>query len=178
MKLFFSGLVPALLVCFCAWASGCDEDQKQELACDRGVWFPVVETGEYAVVCSQQGIDDLAGYTAIDGVNVVIGFRTEEDYEALYCPGGGEHITSLASLSCLQTVEGALAISHLDFLESLEGLESLTYLVEGHFGWDLKVTDNPLLPTCEAEQLVAQLQAAGWQGTPLIENNNDAATCE
>jgi hypothetical protein len=160
-------------------ACGCDEEPAEEPACDLGQWNPGIEADQDAVLCSQEHVDQLAGYTALIGANrFVIGFASEEDHETLHCPGGTSHITSLAGLECLQSVDGALAISFVDQLESLDGLENLLYLDEGHFGWDLKITDNPLLPTCEAEQLVAQLQAAGWAGKILIENNNDAATCD
>jgi hypothetical protein len=158
---------------------GCREDEGPEpLACDLGLLVVTASTEDYLLVCSQQDVDELASYTSIAGANVVFGFATEEDHTDLYCPEGGDHITSLKQLGCLERIEGAMAISWLDQLESLEGLENLIELDSGHFGWDLKITDNPLLPTCEAEQLVLQLQNAGWTGTPLIENNNDSATCE
>jgi hypothetical protein len=159
--------------------AGCREDEGSEpLTCDLGLLVATASTEDYVLVCSQQDVDELANYTAIAGANVVIGFATEEDHATLYCPEGGDHITSLKQLGCLERIEGALAISWLDQLESLEGLEGLVELDTGHFGWDLKINDNPLLPTCEAERLVQQLQAAGWTGTPLIENNNDSATCD
>lgn len=171
--------MPVVLVAvLCALAASCDEDAPEGIKCDQGLLVPTGLTEDYKLLCSQQNVDELVGFTSIAGANIVIGFATEEDHANLFCPGGGEHITSLSKLVCLQTIEGALAISYLDHLESLEGLENLTSVDQGHFGWDLKITDNPLLPTCEAEQLVQQLQAAGWNGTPLIENNNDAATCE
>jgi len=162
-----------------ALVPGCRDDAETEkLTCDLGLLMPSGLTEDYKLLCSQQNVDELANYTSIAGANIVFGFATEEDHEALFCPGAGDHITSLKKLGCLETVDGALAISYLDHLESLDGLENLVSLVQGHFGWDLKINDNPLLPTCEAERLVQQLQANGWTGTPLIENNNDAATCE
>lgn len=178
MKRGSTSLPGVLVAVLCALAAGCDEEIPKGIACDQGLLVPTGLTEDYKLLCSQQNVDELAGHTAIGGANIYIGFATEDDHAALYCPGGGEHITSLSKLVCLKSIEGALAISYLDHLESLEGLESLTSLAQGHFGWDLKITDNPLLPTCEAERLVQQLQAAGWTGKPLIENNNDAATCE
>lgn len=159
--------------------AGCREDEGEEpLTCDLGLFVATASTEDYVLLCSQEDVDELANYTSIAGANVVIGFATEEDHSILFCPEGGNHITSLKKLGCLERIEGALAISWLDQLESLEGFESLVELDSGHFGWDLKINDNPLLPTCEAERLVQQLQANDWNGTPLIENNNDAATCE
>ena len=172
-------LLLALVVGVAGSAAGCRDDGGPEpLACDLGLLVPTGLTEDYKLVCSQQDVNELANYTAIGGANLVIGFATEEDHATLFCPEGGEHITSLRKLACLERIEGALAISWLDQLESLEGLENLIELDTGHFGWDLKINDNPMLPTCEAEKLVLQLQNAGWTGTPLIENNNDSATCE
>jgi hypothetical protein len=167
-----------LLAAFAAAVAGCDEGGSEAIACEKGLLVPTGLTEDYLLVCSQANIDALAGYTEIGGADVVIGFASEEDHATLFCPGGGEHITSLAQLTCLERIDGVLAISFLDQLESLAGLEQLASLEQGHFGWDLKINDNPLLPTCEAERLVQQLQAAGWAGTALIENNDDGAICD
>lgn len=37
----------------------------------------------------------------------------------------------------------------------------------------IEITDNPLLPTCNAKQVVAQLRAGGWTGDALIAGNQD-----
>ena len=38
---------------------------------------------------------------------------------------------------------------------------------------DLEVVGNPMLPTCDAQQLVDGLHGVGWDGEATVENNGD-----
>ena len=42
----------------------------------------------------------------------------------------------------------------------------------------LSISDNDVLPTCEAEALEAQLRSHGWTGECSISGNCDSCTCE
>ena len=69
---------------------------------------------------------------------------------------------------------GTLNITYNSQLTSITGLSSLGYLG----GDSLRVSSNPLLPTCQAEQLADQLEAVGWSGTTDFSGNDDSATCD
>ena len=60
-----------------------------------------------------------------------------------------------------------------DRLTTLRQLERLMSL-----GTDLRIKNNPLLPTCEAEALRDRLRGLGWQGEAVIEGNDSTATCD
>lgn len=69
---------------------------------------------------------------------------------------------------------GTLNVTYNDQLSSILGLSSLTFLG----GDSLRISSNPQLPTCQAEQLADQLTAAGWSGTTDFSGNDDVATCD
>jgi hypothetical protein len=168
-------------------AVGCDDEiGPAPVPCDKGEWTPTSadagasEPQVYAI-CSQEEVDLFAGYTSIAGVHLQIGFATADEHDAQLCPGGGAsptHITNLDALGCVESIEGALAISYTDLLDNLDGLAKLSSLTEGHFGWDLYIHDNAALPMCEAENLRTQLHAAGWNGNAIIERNYGGGTCD
>jgi hypothetical protein len=71
----------------------------------------------------------------------------------------------------LTSIGDDLRIEHQDSLASI-GLANLK-TVEGDL---VIVKDNPVLPTCQAEAMVAQLDE--FTGTVTISDNNDSASCQ
>ncbi len=55
-------------------------------------------------------------------------------------------------------------------------LESLNVSVLTSVGGDLTIVDNPVLPTCEAQELAQRLGVA-IVGRTMITGNNDTAVC-
>ena len=101
-------------------------------------------------------------------------------------------LMTLEGLESLTTVEG-LTIDFNDALTTLEGLESLTTLGSlhvhdndslehlglsslTHVEVEFDIARNPTLPTCEAENLLAQLDSSP-AGVEIAEND-DSGTCE
>jgi hypothetical protein len=82
---------------------------------------------------------------------------------------GGRTLTSI-SLPALTAVQGDVNISFGQALTSIS-LPALTTV-----GGFLQVRNNPLLPTCQAEALAAQLSAPPPGGV-IISGNNDAGVC-
>jgi len=82
--------------------------------------------------------------------------------------------SAMTSLSGLEGVEsvGTLAITYNEALTSVSALDSLVS-VEG----DLKIMDNPNLPTCEAEGLVARLDSSSPPSGVFVSSNDDDGTC-
>jgi hypothetical protein len=134
---------------------------------------------------SLERIDGLAGLTSVASLMIING------NDALVSLDGLDAITEvgwilqihdnatlvdLAGLGSLQAVGGTLSIHGNATLGHL-GLGSLVSLGES-YDPDLLVTQNQQLPTCEAEALRDQLQAAGWEGEWSIAGNDDEATCE
>lgn len=82
--------------------------------------------------------------------------------------------SAMTSLSGLEGVEsvGTLAITYNEALTSVSALDSLIS-VEGEF----KIMDNPNLPTCEAEGLVARLDSSSPPSGVFVSSNDDDGTC-
>lgn len=57
-----------------------------------------------------------------------------------------------------------------------ESLTLIDFAALASLGGALRIGNNPLLPTCQAEALRDQLIAAGWTGTPIIWGNG-TGTC-
>ncbi len=70
--------------------------------------------------------------------------------------------------------EGGVVIESNDSLLEISALYGLLDLGCDH----LRVNDNTLLPTCEAENLRDHLLSEGWDGTAHIGGNDDEGTCE
>ncbi len=77
-------------------------------------------------------------------------------------------LTSLATLGNVEEVAGAMTVADNVALANL-GLSNLTIV-----GGDYSVTNNSILPTCQAEALAAQ---ATVQGATSITGNDDGGTC-
>jgi len=97
-------------------------------------------------------VDALAGIASIDGSLTIEG-----------------DIHSLSALSALAEVAGDLGVQGTA-LTSLEGLEALAEV-----GGSIAITDNPRLPTCAAEALVARLGIDPSDAE--ISGNDDTAAC-
>jgi hypothetical protein len=80
-------------------------------------------------------------------------------------------LTTLGNYPSLTTIGGNLSIIH-NGLTTLGDLSALTTL-----GGDLSIAGNFSLPNCQAENLAAQLVAAGWTGTAEISDNDPAGVC-
>jgi len=81
-------------------------------------------------------------------------------------------LTNLNGMSGVTSVGGDLIIEANFTLTNLDGLSGLTSV-----GALLTIADNPILPTCAAEALVARLRAHGWDGAADISWNDDSGTC-
>ncbi|GAB4570092.1 MAG: hypothetical protein Tsb0020_24650 [Haliangiales bacterium] len=81
-------------------------------------------------------------------------------------------LTNIAGLAALRTIGGDLSVVANTALVSIESLLGLTEL-----GGDLSVTANTSLPTCQADALLAQVTANGFDGTAIISGNDDAGVC-
>jgi hypothetical protein len=131
------------------------------------------------VVTGQLSIQDNHALTNLDGLarltEVGWGVSIYQNVQLSQLDG----LASLASIG-RGAVEaglsdsGTLNITYNDTLSSIAGLASLSYLG----GDSLRVSSNPLLPNCQAEQLAEQLEAAGWSGTTDFSGNDDTATCD
>jgi hypothetical protein len=99
-------------------------------------------------------------------------------------------LADLAALASLESINGELFVSSDDSLTGLGGLEGLSSISGGlrflgnptlidinaldglaAFSGGFEISDNPSLATCEAYQLLQQVEAEGWTGEPIIEGN-------
>ena len=81
-------------------------------------------------------------------------------------------LRDLGGLANLSTLSSSLEIARNDALEQL-GLDSLSSFM----GCCFKIYDNPMLPTCEADELVAAVAAGGWDGRADVYDNDDSGVC-
>ncbi len=77
-------------------------------------------------------------------------------------------LKDLDGLASLEKVGGNLNIAFNEALVDVEGLSELKEV-----GGYLILYDNPLLPTCQLEELVERLEKNGWDGSLRLENNLD-----
>jgi hypothetical protein len=114
----------------------------------------------------------------------VDGLRSIASAESLEIDGN-IRLENLDGLSALTHVAGDVTIAdfctrtatpechYQDQLTSLYGLRSLQSI-----GGNLKVANNRMLPTCEAEWLRDSVGSANIEGTVTIAGNDDAGSCE
>jgi len=69
-------------------------------------------------------------------------------------------------LNGLRRVSGSLEISNNAVLEDLDALTSLE-----DPGSELRIENNPLLPSCDIDQLSNRLIAQGWMGILVATSN-------
>jgi hypothetical protein len=79
-------------------------------------------------------------------------------------------LTSLKAFAKLQTFGGELDVSNLPALTTLSAFGSLTS------AGSLVITSDPLLPTCQANAILARLKAHGFKGTATI-TGDGTGTC-
>lgn len=113
--------------------------------------------------------------TNIDGLSGVatIGTGTHEGIKYLQILDNPV-LDNVDGLINLTSITDDLYIYQNDTLSNLAGLANLTSL-----GGDrLWILNNPMLPNCEAEELIERLQANGFSGEVMISGNDMTATCE
>lgn len=158
--------------------------------------FAVIDTSEagpsgVSVRANEQAhIDGLDGVSTLGGLDVSGDLGSLESLAALAGIEGDLRVldtTALAQLDGLQQladVGGDLVISGNAALSSLRGLSSLTAVR------NVRILDNPALPTCEAHWLVDNIGALGGligreleggdiePGEIEIAGNDDAGSCD
>jgi hypothetical protein len=82
-------------------------------------------------------------------------------------------LVSLAGFSSVSYVGGDLVIESTG-LTGLDDLDRLAVIGGG----SLVLSDNPELPTCEAEALRDRFVDFGWTGAATIDGNDDEGACE
>ncbi len=107
------------------------------------------------------GLSDFAG---LDGLESIGGTMTLQNNQSL---------DTLKGLEALVSIAGDLNVSSHMGLTSVSEMTSLATL-----GGNLAIKNNMVLPTCEAEKVVSQLQANGWAGTADTSGNVEAGTCD
>lgn len=83
--------------------------------------------------------------------------------------GKNSKLESLPDFASLKTIEGNLWVEFNNKLESIDGLDK----VERVYG-DVSIIENPKLPQCAADALLAGITIDGYTDTY---GNDDAATC-
>ena len=134
-----------------------------------------------------ENISGLKNLITVSG-DFIIGQSELQDLSALgrlESTSGDFRIISLSRLADLSglgsylVVGGDLEIDDNYTLTSLAGLDlDMRASDEPPVGGSLVITNNPSLPTCEAEALRDRLVASGWEGAVEIHGNDDAGTCE
>ncbi|MDD5309326.1 MAG: hypothetical protein PHU25_18580 [Deltaproteobacteria bacterium] len=185
-----------------------DDDDIVYDAGDTGGDNPCVAYGYVSrgVVEGVDDITRLAGCTYIEGDLVIEGTSLESlaGLEGLHAIGGSLVVRDNPSLASLVGLDGLVQVDRGVTVERnplLGDLAALAWLmdvggdlriegnlglasVEGLFGMVrlggslLSVTDNPVLSTCDAEDLVEALEAKGFSGTVEIWGNKNVGPCE
>ncbi len=136
--------------------------QDNALLADVDGLRSLVTVGGAMNIDGNDALFDLDGFSSLRTVG---GYLQIMDDPAL------SHIDGLSGLTA---IGGDLLILSHDELADISGLSSLETLS----GANLIITQNPRLPTCQAQALADRLQAAGYAGTVIIAHNDDAAVCD
>ncbi len=104
-------------------------------------------------------------------------------------------LEDLDSLTSLTYVGGELFIYDLDNITDIDGLRNLRQVddlvnISEHaslttinlssltsVAGNVRIIDNPVLPTCEADNYVTFLTGYGWAGTADTSGNDNGGTC-
>ena len=129
----------------------------------RSTFFPVHDGGSAPPSPSQ-----IASTSVIKSNN---GFQSlnEDDFTLRIIDN--DLLTSVEAFSAL-TRTGGLEVSGNAPLPNVDGFSSMAQ-VDG----DFTVTDNPMLPTCDVENLRDSIGESSINGTITIDGNNSTATC-
>jgi hypothetical protein len=102
-----------------------------------------------------------------------IGETADSDYQDLDIRRN-TRLAELDALAGIESIYGHLRLETNNALHTLDGLSNLVKIGQG-----VTVTNNYYLPTCEAEDLVARVEALeGIGGEITIDGNNDIHDCD
>ncbi|MBW1807191.1 MAG: Ig-like domain-containing protein [Deltaproteobacteria bacterium] len=118
----------------------------------------LVSIGDQFLV-SYSSITSTCNFAALESIGGQVNF------------GDNNALSTMGSYPLLTSIGGNLSIIH-NGLTGLGDFSALTTL-----GGNLSVAGNFSMPNCQAENLAAQLVAAGWEGTSNI-SDNGAGTCD
>ncbi len=113
-------------------------------------------------------MDKLTDITALSQINAIHGLVNIEENQSLQ---------SLQGLNAVTRIDGPLIITKNTMLQDITALYSVDSL-SGSYDYELTVTENPMLPSCQPEKIRSNLSAKGWSGPVTLSGNTGTGTCE